>query len=185
MQTVLEQEPLQRLAADGQAARLPSSRDFGGQWTPSGQTLSRRPMFRTAAAAVEARFRLRRAAAVANVEEMGASTRFAEHYQCRSCLSRDLAPHRRPWHPAARQFLSQPRRADEMEPTYPLPLLYCANCHLVQIPAATNAHAIFSDYLYMSSYAEAGLIMRASIVEEVTPPVRSWSAIAGHRNRQQ
>ena len=56
--------------------------------------------------------------------------------------------------PLANSFLSRDELL-RMEPTYPLPLLYCSNCHLVQIPPATSAHAIFSDYLYMSSYTRS------------------------------
>ena len=93
---------------------------------------------------------------------------FVERYQCRSCLSRDL-------HlivdlgtqPLANSFLSRDALMS-MEPTYPLPLLYCANCHLVQIPAAAKAEQIFSDYLYMSSYAESWVEHARIYVEEVT-----------------
>lgn len=90
-----------------------------------------------------------------------------EHYQCRSCLGRDL-------HlvvdlgaqPLANSFLSRDALT-RMEPTYPLPVLYCKNCHLVQIPAAARAEEIFSDYLYMSSYAETWIEHARVFVDEV------------------
>ena len=93
---------------------------------------------------------------------------FADHYQCRSCSHRDLelivdlgAQ------PLANSFLSRDELL-QMEPTYPLPLLYCSNCHLVQIPPATSAHAIFSDYLYMSSYAQSWVDHARVFVDQVT-----------------
>lgn len=91
-----------------------------------------------------------------------------DNYQCRSCFGRDLylivdlgAQ------PLANSFLTRETLA-RMEPTYPLPLLYCANCHLVQIPAAAKAEQIFSDYLYMSSYAQSWVEHARVYVEEVT-----------------
>jgi len=93
---------------------------------------------------------------------------FAETYQCRSCLHRDL-------HlivdlgaqPLANSFLSREALA-RMEPTYPLPLLYCSTCHLVQIPAATKPDAIFRDYLYMSSFSQTWLDHARNFVDQVT-----------------
>lgn len=93
---------------------------------------------------------------------------FVEHYRCRSCLGQDL-------HlivdlgaqPLANSFLSRDELT-RMEPTYPLPLLYCASCHLVQIPAATKAEEIFSDYLYMSSYAQSWVEHARVFVDEAT-----------------
>ena len=92
---------------------------------------------------------------------------FADHYQCRSCAHRDLelivdlgAQ------PLANSFLSRDELL-RMEPTYPLPLLYCSNCHLVQIPPATSAQAIFSDYLYMSSYTRSWVDHARAYVDQV------------------
>ncbi len=92
---------------------------------------------------------------------------FAERYQCRSCSHQDLrlivdlgAQ------PLANSFLSRDELL-RMEPTYPLRLLYCSNCHLVQVPPATNAQAIFSDYLYMSSYSQSWLDHARAYVEKV------------------
>ena len=155
----------------GPTVRLPPSRILVGNGHAPGQTLSRRPLFGAATAAVETYLEPVTPLAKANfiVEEAGVSqSPFAEHYQCRSCLHRDL-------HlivdlgsqPLANSFLSRDALT-RMEPTYPLPLLYCGNCHLVQIPAATQAHEIFSDYLYMSSFSQTWLDHARSYVEKVT-----------------
>jgi SAM-dependent methyltransferase len=92
----------------------------------------------------------------------------ADDYQCRSCqraglrLIVDLGAQ-----PLANSFLSRDA-LHKMEPTYPLLLLYCGNCHLVQIPAAANAREIFSDYLYMSSFSQSWLDHSRIFVEMVT-----------------
>lgn len=79
------------------------------------------------------------------------------NYACRSCSKQDL-------HlvmdlgsqPLANSFLSHDGLR-QMEPTYPLTVLYCPHCHLMQIPPVTTAREIFSDYLYMSSYSQTWL----------------------------
>jgi SAM-dependent methyltransferase len=43
------------------------------------------------------------------------------------------------------------------EPVYPLHARVCSDCRLVQIDAVTSPQAIFSDYLYFSSYSESWL----------------------------
>lgn len=44
-----------------------------------------------------------------------------------------------------------------MEPFYPLHAFVCHECFLVQVPAVTTAHNIFSEYAYFSSYSESVL----------------------------
>ena len=93
---------------------------------------------------------------------------FAGHYRCRSCSHQDLQLIvDLGSQPLANAFLSRDELL-QMEATYPLPLLYCCNCHLVQIPAATNVQAIFSDYLYMSSYTRSWVDHARAYVEKVT-----------------
>lgn len=79
------------------------------------------------------------------------------HYRCRSCgsgnlqLVVDIG-----FQPLANSYL-RPEGLSTAEATYPLTVLHCEDCHLVQIPAVTTAHDIFSDYLYMSSYSQGWL----------------------------
>lgn len=78
-------------------------------------------------------------------------------YCCRSCGSKklqlvvDIG-----FQPLANSYL-RPEGLSEQEVTYPLTVLHCEECHLVQIPAVTTAHNIFSDYLYFSSYSPGWL----------------------------
>jgi 2-polyprenyl-3-methyl-5-hydroxy-6-metoxy-1,4-benzoquinol methylase len=77
--------------------------------------------------------------------------------QCRSCESSDLQlVVDLGFQPLANSF----RRKDaltRMEPTYPLIVRHCRQCHLVQIPAVVAPNDIFDDYLYMSSYSPSWL----------------------------
>ncbi|MDA0171513.1 class I SAM-dependent methyltransferase [Solirubrobacter taibaiensis] len=50
-----------------------------------------------------------------------------------------------------------PDRANAMEPFYPLRVLVCANCFLVQLEEFESPDAIFSDYAYFSSYSTSWL----------------------------
>ena len=59
---------------------------------------------------------------------------FAEHYQCRSCSHRDLQLIvDLGSQPLANSFLSRDELL-QMEPTYPLPLLYCC-----QLPSRADS----------------------------------------------
>jgi len=48
-----------------------------------------------------------------------------------------------------------PARLDEMEPFYPLRVLVCEECLLVQLKEYVAPDAIFSDYAYFSSYSDS------------------------------
>ena len=50
-----------------------------------------------------------------------------------------------------------PERANAMEPFYPLRVLVCGSCFLVQLEEFETAEAIFSDYAYFSSYSSSWL----------------------------
>lgn len=58
--------------------------------------------------------------------------------------------------PLANSFLT-PERLLQAEPFYPLRALVCESCLLVQVEQFETAEAIFSDYLYFSSYSESWL----------------------------
>ena len=53
-------------------------------------------------------------------------------------------------------FVSEDRLL-EAELHYALILYHCGGCGLVQVPATTAAHDIFSDYVYFSSYSDSWL----------------------------
>lgn len=58
--------------------------------------------------------------------------------------------------PLANSYVT-PDRANAMEPFYPLRVLVCAECFLVQLEEFESPDAIFSDYAYFSSYSTSWL----------------------------
>jgi len=54
-----------------------------------------------------------------------------------------------------------------MEPHYPLKVLLCSECWLVQLPAVTRPENIFSDYAYFSSYSDSWLRHAEDYVEKM------------------
>src|SRR6202795_1067548 len=46
---------------------------------------------------------------------------------------------------------------NEMEPFYPLHVLICENCFLVQLQEYVSVESIFGEYAYFSSYSESWL----------------------------
>ena len=58
--------------------------------------------------------------------------------------------------PMANAFI-EPSAADRMEPFYPLHAYVCGNCKLVQLASFESPQAIFSDYLYFSSFSQSWL----------------------------
>jgi len=56
--------------------------------------------------------------------------------------------------PLCESFVA-PERVDAMEPYYPLRPEICHECFLVQLPELVSPEAIFTEYAYFSSYADA------------------------------
>ncbi len=54
-----------------------------------------------------------------------------------------------------------------MEPHYPLKVLLCSECWLVQLPAVIRPEDIFSDYAYFSSFSETWLLHAEDYVEKM------------------
>jgi SAM-dependent methyltransferase len=61
-----------------------------------------------------------------------------------------------------------PARMDRMEPFYPLHAYVCHECFLVQLEEFETPEAIFSDYVYLSSYSESWVEHARRYVEMVT-----------------
>ena len=62
------------------------------------------------------------------------------------------------------------RTADQLgqpEPTFPLPLVWCSDCTLVQITESVPPEQMFSDYLYFSSFSDAMLRHARALVQLV------------------
>ena len=56
---------------------------------------------------------------------------------------------------------------DQPEVFYPLHVRICDRCLLVQLPAYVDAHDIFSDYAYFSSYSDSWVAHAGRFVEEM------------------
>jgi SAM-dependent methyltransferase len=86
---------------------------------------------------------------------------------CRSCGHRNLAPILSLGHtPLANAFLTA-EQLGEAEPTYPLDLVFCPACTLVQITETVPPELLFSEYLYFSSYSETVLQQARELAERL------------------
>ncbi|MBI4867778.1 MAG: class I SAM-dependent methyltransferase [Candidatus Wallbacteria bacterium] len=56
---------------------------------------------------------------------------------------------------------------DSKEPVYPLAVAYCAACHLVQLTDTVPPEAIFSEYVYFSSFSTSFVEHARSMAEEL------------------
>lgn len=68
--------------------------------------------------------------------------------------------------PLANAFL-RPDQLSRPEPTYPLDLAFCPECALVQIIQTIPPEALFSEYLYFSSFSDAAVENARRLVERV------------------
>jgi SAM-dependent methyltransferase len=62
----------------------------------------------------------------------------------------------------------EPAQSDRMEPFYPLHAYVCHECFLVQLEAFETPEAIFSDYVYLSSYSQSWVEHARRYVEMIT-----------------
>lgn len=69
--------------------------------------------------------------------------------------------------PLANSLLTA-KQLNEPEPTYPLELVFCPNCTLVQITETVPPEQLFSHYLYFSSFSETMLKHSQAIVQRMT-----------------
>jgi hypothetical protein len=67
--------------------------------------------------------------------------------------------------PPCEDFLTADRLHDP-ETFYPLDVLICDRCLLVQLPAYISAEAIFTDYAYYSSYSDSWVAHAGRLVDE-------------------
>ena len=79
--------------------------------------------------------------------------------------------------PLANSYLRREQLA-EPEPTYPLEVMVCDSCFLVQLPEVASPAEIFSDYAYFSSYSETWLRHCERYAESM---VERLDLGAGHR----
>ncbi|MDB4969982.1 MAG: methyltransferase family protein, partial [Myxococcales bacterium] len=93
--------------------------------------------------------------------------RSARGVSCRSCSSADLSAIVSLGEmPLANSYL-KPEDAKEPEPRYPLDLVRCRACQLVQITCTVPPEILFRDYLYLSSYSTTMLAHAESVVSKL------------------
>jgi Putative zinc binding domain len=86
---------------------------------------------------------------------------------CRSCGQSGLMPVLSlGCTPLANRLLTA-TSLNEPEPTYPLELIYCPHCTLVQITETVPPEELFNHYLYFSSFSDTMLKSVQSIVDRL------------------
>ena len=58
-------------------------------------------------------------------------------------------------------------QVDQSEPAYPLDLVFCPNCTLIQITETVPPEKLFREYLYFSSFSDTMLLHAQKIVERL------------------
>jgi SAM-dependent methyltransferase len=87
---------------------------------------------------------------------------------CRSCASADLVPILSlGCTPLANSLLTR-EQISQPETTYPLELIFCSDCALLQLTETVSPELLFRDYLYFSSFSETFLDHARTIVERIT-----------------
>src|SRR6267142_5243712 len=77
--------------------------------------------------------------------------------QCRSCGQPDLEMVLSLGDTPLANALITAEQLDQPESTYPLDLVFCPNCALVQITETVPPEQLFREYLYFSSYSDTML----------------------------
>ncbi len=86
---------------------------------------------------------------------------------CRSCGAAGLAPVLALGRTPLANALLTPEQAGAAEATYPLELVFCESCALVQITETVPPEVLFRDYLYFSSFSDTMLRHAEALVGEV------------------
>lgn len=85
-------------------------------------------------------------------------------HSCRSCGAMDLAPILDLGRTPLANSLPTADSLHLTEPTYPLELVYCPHCSLVQITETVPPEELFRDYLYFSSFSDTMLASARELV---------------------
>ncbi|MBS2018473.1 MAG: class I SAM-dependent methyltransferase [Deltaproteobacteria bacterium] len=73
---------------------------------------------------------------------------------CRSCGAKELVPVLSLGAMPLANALVPPERAGEEDPRFPLDLVFCAGCTLLQITETVSPEILFRDYRYFSSFSD-------------------------------
>jgi SAM-dependent methyltransferase len=86
---------------------------------------------------------------------------------CRSCGQVDLVPILSLGQTPLANALLTAEQLDQPEPVYPLDLVFCPGCTLVQITETVPPELLFREYLYFSSFADTVVQNAREIVERM------------------
>jgi SAM-dependent methyltransferase len=78
-------------------------------------------------------------------------------FACRACGSRQLAPVIDLGETPLANALCDAGSLEHVEKRYPLRVMYCEDCCLVQITETVPPHVLFSDYVYFSSFSDSAV----------------------------
>jgi SAM-dependent methyltransferase len=91
---------------------------------------------------------------------------------CRSCGSQGLQTILSLGRTPLANSLLAPERLQEAEERYPLDLIFCPSCTLVQISETVPPEKLFREYLYFSSYSDTMLEHASTLVTRMTANLR-------------
>ena len=87
--------------------------------------------------------------------------------QCRICSNQDLQPVLSlGYTPLANSLLTKEQLA-QPEKVYPLEVVYCPHCTLVQITETVDPAELFSNYLYFSSFSDTMIAHAAALTQDL------------------
>lgn len=86
---------------------------------------------------------------------------------CRSCSQTALVPILNLGHTPLANALLTPEQIDTAEETYPLELVFCPACTLVQITETVSPEKLFREYFYLSSFSDTMLRHARSLAGEL------------------
>ena len=88
-------------------------------------------------------------------------------FTCRSCGAGAVAPVLSLGRTPLANALLTDRDLAEPEPTFPLDVVFCTTCALVQITEAVPPEQLFSEYVYFSSFSESAVAHARELAERV------------------
>ena len=88
-------------------------------------------------------------------------------FRCRSCGGGRFAPVIDLGTTPLANALLEPGRLDAAEPRFPLNVVFCEDCSLVQITETVPPEVLFSDYVYFSSVSDAAVAAAKALAERL------------------
>src|SRR5947207_893155 len=86
---------------------------------------------------------------------------------CRACERADLQSILDLGHTPLANRLLQQQELSQLEPRFPLELVFCPNCTLVQITETVAPEILFRDYVYFSSFSDTMLAHARRLAESL------------------